>query len=251
MKKIKPIKPSLKLGYVYSDQNSACAKKVTPQPPIPWQSHSSTKKNKMKNTVVLIILALFTACQSESKPKPTAGTQVTVKDSVTPPVLPKEKSVPTKPKDEYSLKTKSGKGFIITQTPKAGKMQYTISGVGFRSEMSIEAEGRGRIQEVLMGDIDKNGFEEIYIISAEEGAPLITAYSSYSDKSFGEIHVYEATKSLLKEHQGKDKVYIENGRLLRSFPIYKDGKAIGKRTLSYSLTEGETSYQLKPRLQKK
>lgn len=134
-----------------------------------------------------------------------------------------------------------------------------VTGIGFpNSSAALKFENQYPIEAYLIGDLDFNGFEEMYIITRSGGSGSygrVIAITSFNGKSYKSIYIpeYDTEMSLnfeyLKEYMGHDRFYVENKKLCREFPIYNfnDINAIptgGKRKLEYKLIEYNGGFTL-------
>jgi len=130
-------------------------------------------------------------------------------------------------------------------------VEYVLNGEGFKFAKETKLLNHADVKDVLTADLDKDGFDEAYIIydcqEKGEGSPIIAAFVSFKDRAFGPIYVRAASAKQLKGYQGHDKIYIENGQLIREFPIFDGEKNTGKtQRLTYQLSAGEAGFVLKP-----
>jgi hypothetical protein len=107
------------------------------------------------------------------------------------------------------------------------------------------------INKVLVGDLDANGFDEVYIITIAAGSGSygkVYGVSSNSDKSISMISVPEVTEADMKKggkfegYEGHDEFEIVENSLSRVFPI--KGEGVTKRAINYKLKKGENSMVL-------
>ena len=107
------------------------------------------------------------------------------------------------------------------------------------------------INKVLVGDLDGNGFDEVYLITAAAGSGSygnVIGVASNSDKSLSMISFPQVDENDLKKggkfegYEGHDEFAIDGKSLVRTFPI-KAAKAT-KRTTNYNLKPGEAGYIL-------
>jgi len=110
----------------------------------------------------------------------------------------------------------------------------------------------------MLADLDKNGFDEVYIITKATGSGSfedILAIASNDDKTFGEINVQEMTAEDVEKNEkfagymGHDSIYITDSNLVREFPVYKtsdpnSNPTGSRRKIIYSLKPGKASYEL-------
>ena len=154
-------------------------------------------------------------------------------------------------------KTKTGKTIIITETHPAGQSLSTIkiSTKGFEHEYLEIYEDRDPISDVLLADLDSNGFDEIYIITTSAGTGsygTVLGLASNKDRSLSLINFpeIEEKEGNFEGYMGHDTIRIENQKLVRTFPIYNKGDTNqkptgGTRKLIYGLYPGEAMWQLK------
>jgi hypothetical protein len=153
-------------------------------------------------------------------------------------------------------KTKTGKTIIISETHPVGRSLSTIeiSTKGFEHNYAETYEDRDPISDVLVADLDGNGFDEIYIITTSAGSGsygTVLGFASNKDKSLSRIHFPDQEEGEKFEgYMGHDTFKIEDQKLVRIFPVYREGDTNknptgGKRKLVYSLYPGEAMWQLK------
>jgi hypothetical protein len=150
-------------------------------------------------------------------------------------------------------KTKTGKIFVVTESHPTGMSLSNIS-VGFKGGDSLSQmpyNDVDPISKVLVGDLDANGFDEIYIITTAAGSGSygkVYGVSSNSDKSVSMISIPEVTEEDMKKggkfegYEGHDEFEIVENSLARRFPIKGDG--VKMRAINYKLKAGENSYLL-------
>jgi hypothetical protein len=150
-------------------------------------------------------------------------------------------------------KTKTGKIFVVTESHPTGMSLSNIS-VGFKGGDSLSQmpyNDVDPISKVLVGDLDANGFDEIYIITTAAGSGSygkVFGVSSNSDKSVSMISIPEVTEEDMKKggkfegYEGHDEFEIVENSLARRFPIKGDG--VKMRAINYKLKAGENSYLL-------
>jgi len=153
-------------------------------------------------------------------------------------------------------KTKSGKSFTVDQEGEGSMVNVKITPKGFEVNEPIVLKDVDPVSKVFMADLNKDGFEEIYVVTNSAGsgtAATLYAYVSNRDKSVTPVYVQEVTekdlKGAFKGYMGHDTFYVENGRLYRKFPVYKEGDSNanptgGEKVIEYVLKPGEASWQL-------
>lgn len=157
--------------------------------------------------------------------------------------------------DEYV--TRSGKSLFIEESHPLGQSlsNIQIKSSGFEHDLSEMVEDSDPITDVYVADLDKNGFDEIYIVTMSSGSGSygnIIAFASNRDKSLSMIYFPKAAKGdeRFTGYMGHDHFQISDDTLIRSFPIYESSDnnsnpTGGTRTLAYRLFPGEASWQLK------
>ena len=162
---------------------------------------------------------------------------------------------------QKSLTTSTGKTFEVeTQSEGSSVMNIKISTQGFDEvNESWKIEGADPLSESFIADLDKNGFEEIYLVTRSVGSGSygrLYGYASNNDKSVTPIYVPEPSEADLAQggnfegYMGHDSIYLDQGRLIRKFPIYNEGDENccptgGDRQLEYELTPGEAGWILR------
>jgi hypothetical protein len=154
-------------------------------------------------------------------------------------------------------KTVTGKVIVISESHPVGQSLSTIevSTRGFEHNRPETYEDRDPVVDVFTADLDGNGFDEIYIVTASQGSGSygdVLAFASNRDKSLSMIHFPEAGDGdeRFRGYMGHDAFTIEKNRLVRSFPVYNEGDTNstptgGRRRLVYGLHPGEAMWQLK------
>lgn len=153
-----------------------------------------------------------------------------------------------------------GKKFVIVETkPAISVSNYTISGVGFRnSEDTIKYPLKDPMSTVFKADLDKNGYNEIYIITKASGPGYfldILGVTSMEDNTFSEIIINKITEedtkrdNMFSGYMGNDTIYLTDERIIREFPVYKSSDYNnlpkgGRRKIIYLLTPSDKKYEL-------
>ena len=161
---------------------------------------------------------------------------------------------------EKILLTSSGKEIIVQiLSDENGLNTLQIIPIDFiNSSDTLRLEDVDPVQNLLLQDLDNNGFDELYIITTSTGSgsyATIYGFASNKDLSLSPVYFPEITEDGLSSggdyqgYMGHDSIYFDNKRLLRKFPIYKEGDANccptgGDKTLSFKLVPGEASWLL-------
>lgn len=159
--------------------------------------------------------------------------------------------------------TKSGKKFIVRTDHSIGASicDVQIETRDFEVVNTIHKIGMiDPVEEVILADLDKNGFEEIYLFTRSAGSGSygnIYGVASNKDKSATLIYVPEISEKqiekggLFEGFMGHNKFSIEDGKLINIFPVYLEGDnnanpTGGKRKILYRLIAGEAGWILGP-----
>ena len=165
-----------------------------------------------------------------------------------------DKGVPPDAAGEY--RTKTGKTIIVSETHPVGVSlsNIEIRTAGFEHNFHEVYKDRDPVSDVLMADLDGNGFDEIYIITRSAGSGsygTVLGFASNRDKSMSMIS-FPGTQTgdeNFEEYEGHDTFRIEGRKLVRTFPIYNKGDTNGnptggRRKIVYGLLPGEAMWEL-------
>lgn len=203
-------------------------------------------KQIMSIFTVFIGLSILGSCGQSSK-------KVTVQEIQGSPAVAKD----TSSNASKVYKTKTGKTIIITETHPVGKSlsNIEISTEGFEHNYLEIYEDIDPISDVILADLDDNGFDEIYIITSSAGSgsyKTVWGFASNKDKSLSMIHFPDIQEGgeKFEGYMGHDTFKIEDQKLVRTFRIYNKGDPNqnptgGTRKLVYGLYPGEAMWQLK------
>ncbi len=159
--------------------------------------------------------------------------------------------------DVTSFKTKSGKEFTVVEKKRSGSLsRITIQGTGFPNSQEIYTlRDVDPFEAGLQGDLNNDGFEELYLITRATGSgsyAKIYGYASYNDMSYGSIYLAEPVENdpNFRGYMGHDRISIISNRIVREFPVYNMGDSNnapsgGYRIIKYTLEKGEASFILK------
>ena len=204
----------------------------------------------MKKTFLLLLaLAISASC---AKKQETTG-----QEEAAP--LPEE-ATPTEqvqgPKKQ-TLTTSSGKSFLVLETETEGSLaDIRIIPQGFPNTAdTIFLQGVDPVSQMFTGDLNQDGFEELYLITTAAGSgSYATIYGCASNKDLSATSIYVpdlnesdlAPGGKFEGYMGHDSIYLKDNTIFRKFPVYKEGDANccptgGDRTLGYALRQGEAS----------
>lgn len=118
----------------------------------------------------------------------------------------------------------------------------------------IEREVDSQVVGAELADLNADGSPELYVYLRSAGSGSygsLLAYSANRRRSLSEIAlpVLADTPRADKGYMGHDKFAVVENRLVRRFPVYKDGDSNaapsgGVRQLQYKLVPGEATWQL-------
>lgn len=146
----------------------------------------------------------------------------------------------------FAVQASSGSSINRLQIQPAGLAQDN-------SELTAELDGHAYRAE--LADLDANGWPEIYIYVSSAGSGSygsLAAYAVNKGQSVSPIYLppLEQSPEALAGYMGHDEFAVVENRLLRRFPIYREGDTNatpggGTRQLQYRLVAGEASWILK------
>jgi len=132
----------------------------------------------------------------------------------------------------YTVTSKSGKilKVEVNNSESASINKVDIISKYFKEDISIKME-TDPITDVFLTDLDKNGYEELYLITTSAGSGSygkIYAFISVMDiriiqRSIPEISEDETKKGAQFEgYMGHDTFYVKDSLIVREFPLYKE-----------------------------
>jgi hypothetical protein len=206
---------------------------------------------KMKNNFLVAIALSITvlSCGDQKNEKETSVAADTPALATPEAPPPPEAPVPP-PVQEY--KTKTGKVFLLEESHPKGMSLSDIK-VSFADDKNSELSfsDLDPLNKVLVGDLDKNGYDELYVITTAAGSGSygnLRGFASLRDKSIGMVNLPDLAESDMAKggkfegYEGHDEFNIVNNELVRTFPVKSDKGT--KRTVVYKMVQGEAAYQL-------
>ncbi len=134
------------------------------------------------------------------------------------------------------------------------KLTITPSGLE-RGNKPIAVEVEGSVIGAEVGDLDANGFPEVYVYVQGAGSGSygsLIAYAANKKKSLSPIFLPDLAEDKVnsKGYMGHDAFALVEGTFVRRFPLYNEGdtnsKPAGKtRQLQYKLKAGEAGWILR------
>lgn len=159
--------------------------------------------------------------------------------------------------ESRAFRTGTGKLILVEETHPVGQSLSTIriSSEGFEHEYDRTFENIDPVVDVMIDDLDGNGYDEIYVITSAAGSGSygnVIGVASNKDKSLSMVNFPEVSREepAFRGYLGHDAFAIEKRRLVRSFPVFEatDVNAAptgGTRKIYYELTPGEAMWQLR------
>jgi hypothetical protein len=203
------------------------------------------------NFLLAVVLSLAVlSCGDQKNEKETSSVSADT-PAPAPPVAPAPPEAPVPPPvQEY--KTKTGKVFLLEESHPKGMSLSDIK-ISFADDKNSEFSfsDLDPLSKVLIGDLDKNGFDELYVITTAAGSGSygnVRGFASLRDKSIGMVNLPELAESDMAKggkfegYEGHDEFNIVNNELVRTFPVKSDKGT--KRTVVYKMVQGEAAYQL-------
>jgi len=129
-----------------------------------------------------------------------------------------------------------------------------LSGEQQFAEENVEADGT--VTGVEVEDLNADGYPEVYVYVTSAGSGSygsLIAFASNRNRSISPIYLppLDDDAEAAKGYMGHDWFAVGEGRLVRNFPVYREGDTNaaptgGTRQLQYRLQAGEAGWQLVP-----
>lgn len=192
---------------------------------------------------LVVIMSGFVSC-SNKQPE-----TVIKKDSIEKMTIKNDTAVTVR----KEITTGNGNQLIIIESkPSISVSNYMITGTGFKNSFdTINFPFKNPMSATLLADLDKNGFDELYIITKASGSQTFVdmfAVATNPDNSFNEIKIEQiSTEDVNKNgkfygYMGFDSIYISDNKIIREFPVYKSSNFESDETKEMR----RVFYQLKP-----
>jgi hypothetical protein len=155
--------------------------------------------------------------------------------------------------------TKTGKKWLIHQTPlnDPAYISVSVQSSGFSHDQApVDLGEIDPVVQVRLADLDKDGFEELYLVTQATGKEAYgTVYGFYSDSDKDVLLIsYEgASPYTMKEggpfegYQGADNFLFNENSLVNSFPVALSESAAARDKMVYfKLVKEEGAIILRP-----
>jgi len=149
-----------------------------------------------------------------------------------------------------------GIGFRVTCANEGSINTLRIVPAGLAAgQRPVEQEVDGTVTAAEVADLNADGSPEIYVYVTSAGSGSygsLVALATNRRKSLAAIHLPPVADSrkAAAGYMGHDQFAVVENRLVRRFPIYRDGDANnrptgGTRQLQYRLVAGEAGWRLR------
>ena len=149
-----------------------------------------------------------------------------------------------------------GIGFRVTSANSGSINEVTIAPTGLAIDNApIVRSIDGQVVRAEVADLNADGSPEIYVHVRSAGSGSygsLVAFGVNSRKSLSEMYLPPLTDNpkASKGYMGHDDFAVVGHRLVRRFPVYREGDTNaaptgGMRQLHYKLTQGEASWRLR------
>lgn len=140
--------------------------------------------------------------------------------------------------------------FAISEDRRSATVTITPSGLEIGNS-PVTRPIEGRVKDAEVADLNVDQSPEIYVYLTSEAGDSLVALSANKRKSLSDVYLppLDETSGAAVGYRGHDAFAVGEGRLLRRFPIYRDGDADtdptgGMRQLQYRLEPGEAGWRL-------
>ncbi len=199
------------------------------------------------NLLVWVMAAgIWTACEPASQTNTTAEKKA---DSTT--VSSDSYPMPR----VWEVQTRTGKMITIVEShPKGASLSDLKVYFQGDSANAMRFTDVDPVSATVAGDLDKNGFDEVYFVTTSAGSGSygnLLGVSSNKDKSlslmfFPEMDLNDKQPGKLFDgYEGHDRFAIENNVLIRQFPF--KGDTNNMKSVPYQIVMGEGGYIVTPK----
>ena len=146
-------------------------------------------------------------------------------------------------------------GFTLQATSGSSLNELTLAPIGLsidNSSQVLELDGTAYLAE--LADLDANGWPEVYVYVSSAGSGSygsLVAFAVNQGKSASPIYLppMDQDPAASDGYQGHDEFRVVENRLVRRFPVYRDGDTNaapsgGTRQIQYRLEAGEAGWQM-------
>lgn len=207
----------------------------------------------MRKATFVFVVGATLAAGCGGKPVPTDGA-VDEQPAATSPAAEPSSQAPTGFSADLEL---GGIRFQVSSPNAAVDNTVTVTPAGLEIDNSpVQSGVAGEVTDAQIADLDSDGSPEVYVfIRARDEAATgtVLAYAVNKRKSMSGISMPALADApgITAGYAGKDTFAIENGFLLRRFPLVAgdgiDPDSVGRtRRLQYALMPGEATWLLQP-----
>jgi hypothetical protein len=150
-----------------------------------------------------------------------------------------------------SVTTATGRQIIVIEEHPIGMSLSDIKVAGAGMGDTLLFKDADPVSDVLKGDLDKDGFDEVYIITTTAGSGSygkVIGLASLKDSALQVISIpaFDDQAKPMEGYMGGDLFSIQGTELVRTFTLMKvDGtKAAENTSISYSLIKKGTNFLL-------
>lgn len=166
-------------------------------------------------------------------------------------------SAPTWGAPFHVILERQGVRFEVTCPNEGSLNPLTIRPFGLKVDNSpIQVEADGSVTGARVADLDGNGHPELYVFTTSAGSGsygAVMGYASNNGKSLSAIFLppLDEDKPASVGYRGRDSFDVTANRLVRRFPVYRDGDANARptsgkvREVHYRLVKGEATWVLR------
>lgn len=156
-----------------------------------------------------------------------------------------------------ALLERQGVRFVVSCANEGSLNALTIRPEGLAIDNTpVTVEADGHVTGARVADLDGNGHPEVYVFTTSVGSGsygAVVGYASNQGKSLSAIFLppIDEDKAASAGYRGHDTFEVTANRLVRRFPLYREGDANARptsgqvREVHYRLAQGEAGWVLR------